>query len=634
MEDLYYYITNDSSISIYNIYKKISELKIEYLNENNILGSFYEKQIQIANKKSNGVYYTPKFIVDYMLKNTIENENILNNPYVRVLDISCGCGNFLLEVYDILYNKFLDNIENLNKKYKNKVYKINLMGKELNLRGYEYWKKENIHYHILKHCIYGADIDKNAINILITSLILKNPSIYTEDINIVCCDSLIKHEDKDSEYKEFWTKKFDYIVGNPPYIGHKKLDINYKKWLLSEYKEVYKDKSDIYYCFYKRILDILNDNGTSSIITPRYFIESPSGKYLRNYLKENSTIKEIVDFYGSDVFKNIGIASSIITFTKNISNENNISIYKLKDESKDLTNYDLNNLIKENLFEHFTLNQRLLEDRWLLVPEYKLNLYKNIIKNTSYKLSDICESFQGIITGCDKAFVLNEDEVNKYNIEKNLLKKWVKNKNIEKYLITESKYKLIYSDDIDDEQNYKNSINYINNYKSKLLNRRECKNGIRSWYQLQWGRSKEEFEREKIMFPYKSSFNKFAIDKENRYCSADVYSFYIKDEYKDEFSLEYIIGILNSRIYDYYFKIFAKKMSKNIYDYYPNTVMELRIFKNEDYDKIDYLSKKIIKISSKKILNDKDIENIRNLEEEIDSLIIKALCINEFKINS
>jgi hypothetical protein len=443
---------------------------------------------------------------------------------------------------------------------------------------------------------------------------------------------LIKHENIDSKYKEFWSNKFDCIVGNPPYIGHKKLDINYKRWLSEEYIEVYKDKSDIYYCFYKRILDILKENGTSSIITPRYFIESPSGKHLRNYLKEKSTIKEIVDFYGCDIFKNIGVASSIITFKKSIPNNNNINIYKLKDEIIDLTSDNLSKLLKENVFEHFTLNQRFLDDRWLLIPKYKLNIYKNIIKNTSYKLSDICESFQGIITGCDKAFVLSCDEAYKYHIEEDLLRQWIKNKNIEKYFINESKYKLIYSDDIDNENRYSNSINYINNYKSKLLNRRECKSGIRKWYQLQWGRNKGEFEKEKIMFPYKSSYNKFAIDRENRYCSADVYSLYIKDEYKENFSLEYIVGILNSKTYDYYFKLFAKKMSKYIYDYYPNTVMELRIFKNEDYNTIDSLSKEIIKISSKQSLCDEDIRDIQEIEETINNLIIKALHIDEFKM--
>ena len=62
----------------------------------------------------------------------------------------------------------------------------------------------------------------------------------TESLNIYCEDGLKKEFDF----------KFDYILGNPPYIGHKALDKEYKKYLLKEYNDVYKDKSDLYFCFY------------------------------------------------------------------------------------------------------------------------------------------------------------------------------------------------------------------------------------------------------------------------------------------------------------------------------------------------------------------------------------------------
>ncbi len=58
-----------------------------------------------------------------------------------------------------------------------------------------------------------------------------------------------------------------------------------------------------------------------------------------------------------------------------------------------------------------------------------------------------------------------------------------------------------------------------------------------------------------------------------------MYILFIKEEYLDKFSYEYLVGILNSSVYDKYFKITAKKMSKNIYDYYPNKVMKIRIFR-------------------------------------------------------
>ena len=87
------------------------------------------------------------------------------------------------------------------------------------------------------------------------------------------------------------------------------------------------------------------------------------------------------------------------------------------------------------------------------------------------------------------------------------------------------------------------------------------------------------------MYPYKACDNRFAIDEKNNFSSADVYSFYIKEEYEDIFSYEYLVGLLNSKVYNKYFKINAKKISKNTYDYYPNKVMKIKIFKDgQNYD--------------------------------------------------
>ncbi|KKY00288.1 SAM-dependent methyltransferase, partial [Paraclostridium benzoelyticum] len=191
--------------------------------------------------------------------------------------------------------------------------------------------------------------------------------------------------------------------------------------------------------------------------------------------------------------------------------------------------------------------------------------------------------------------------------------------------IEKSDLKLIYSDDINDINNYIESIKYIQTYKNKLQNRRECKKNTRKWYQLQWGRDKSMFERKKIMYPYKSSENKFAIDENNSFCSADVYSFCIKKEYEEEFSYEYLLGLLNSKVYDNYFKVFAKKMGKNLYDYYPNKVMEISIFKDENYIEIENLSKQIIKNIK---FDNKVNEDINYLQQEIEELIKKSLNLN------
>lgn len=601
-----------------------------------VLGDIYQKNTDKEIRKSIGQYYTPDFIIKYILKKTIGKADIIRNPYISVIDISCGAGYFLMAAYDVLKEKFLLNLEELRKRYKEEFYTIERAGQIHKLNGNDYWKEENIHYHILKHCIYGADKDSVAVNLTKIGLLGKESSSQIEELNIMECDSLVKWEkDYIDEEKakgenkliEFWSKKYDYVIGNPPYIGHKQLDMGYKQWLLKEYGSVFKDKSDISFCFFKRIVDILSPNGMSGIITSRYFMESPTGKQLRAYLVDNADILEIVDFYGAEIFKGIGVATAIYFFKTDKSRGNKVVVNKLVDDLGQFhSSEDLEKRIKSNLFERFEVEQANLDsDRWILVPRNSLEIYKKIESKANKRLGDVVESFQGIITGCDRAFVLTSEEIEKNNIERELLKKWIKNRNVERYQVSNTELSLIYSDLICSEKSYPNSIEFIRDYRERLENRRECKTGARKWYQLQWGRNMDLFEQPKIVFPYKARGNRFALDYDNVYCSADVYSLIIKEEYKSKISLEYLVGLLNSSIYEFYFKLFAKKMGKGIYDYYPNSVLDMKIITEDIIDDVEDKVKQIVNLLL--ILNNSssDKEQVKleidKLEQEIDMII-------------
>jgi type I restriction-modification system DNA methylase subunit len=547
-----------------------------------LLGEVYQHLVSQTSKRKTGQVYTPDSIISFILKNTLENYDILKNPYLKVLDPSCGSGYFLVEAYDILYDKYTSNLEKL---------------KELYLK--DDWSLNKIHQHILENNLYGIDLDGFAVQLTIISLLFKgiNNPLPIRSLNIQTGDFL-RLEVKDG---------FDFIIGNPPYVGHKELERDYKQWLKDNYL-VYADKADLSYCFLEKGVKSLRKNGELMMITSRYFLESPAGGSLRKYLQKKVNLLFILDFYGLQLFESAIVDSIIIKLSSQNKNDGMIEVIRLNNKAQNFKGEDVIKKIdskqKQDYYQSFIIKQSELNpEGWRLLSKKEQSICNKVEEEGMYILGDICDSFQGIITGYDKAFVVSEDKVREEQLEGKLLRPWIKNRHIDMYLVEEGKEHLIYSDLISSVGDYPNTIAYLSQFKDRLSNRRECKRGLKEWYQLQWGRNQEIFNNRKIVYPYKASKNRFAIDDGGNYCSADVYLLILKEEFKDLLTLEFLIGLLNSKVYNFYFKSFAKKMSYELYDYYPNTVLQLKIKIGEYLEVIDSL-----------------VREIRVLKEEIKSL--------------
>ncbi len=59
-----------------------------------LLGYEYENSLDKNGRKIKGAFYTPPFIIDYILKYTMGNLDVLKTPFVKILDPACGCGYF------------------------------------------------------------------------------------------------------------------------------------------------------------------------------------------------------------------------------------------------------------------------------------------------------------------------------------------------------------------------------------------------------------------------------------------------------------------------------------------------------------------------------------------------------------
>jgi len=518
-------------------------------------GTIYEKITSVKLKKSLGQVYTPKDIVEKMI-NMYDFELEKDKSEFKIIDISCGSGNFLIPIIE----------------------KLSSLGKSP--------------YEVVTNNIYGVDKDDFSVFLTKLSIILKYPELKEENLNIIKGDILV------DELKEINENEFDLIIGNPPYIGHKNISKEYKEKLYKKFI-TYKNKSDISYCFFEKSWELLKKQGKLIFITSRYFMEGKDSLEIRKFLKNNYSIIKIIDYNGYNLFKNANISPIIIKIGKDDLKEKFEYRYKIKDKFRDVE-----------------FNQNNLEDKkWIIRPENQLKVLHKLYNKTNCTLDEIIEFKQGIITGLDKAFIVKDEDIEKYSLEKSLLKKWIKNSNIRKNKIRDiNNYKLIYSKDIDINK-YPNTKKYLEQFKNRLGKRRECKRGIIKWYELQWPRKKELFEDEKIIFPYKAKEPIFFLDNSNYFCSADIYLGKIKGQVA---FYENLVKYLNSNIFNFICRLELKKVGKGLYEFYPYSLKRLPLIQKEylinttengykDYEAY------LIEIFD---LNDKEVSIINSTTEE------------------
>jgi hypothetical protein len=296
-------------------------------------------------KKAGGVYYTPAYIVDYIVKNTIgklyEEKTPKQITKLRILDPACGSGSFLIGAYTHLLNYHRDwYVKDGHEKHTKEIYQG---------AGGQWFLTTQEKKRILLNNIYGVDIDSQAVEVTKLSLLLKvlegeNQDTLTRQLrmwreralpdlgnNIKCGNSLIgpdyfsgqllPDEDEMRRVNPFdWKAEFseimkaggfDAVIGNPPYLySAGQLDIEYFKsnYQLSQYQ------TDFYVYFIERGYNLTRKGGTLSYIVSNSWLKGKYFSNLRNHFLRNARLEQIAIF-DYPVFKQATLENSIFVLS-------------------------------------------------------------------------------------------------------------------------------------------------------------------------------------------------------------------------------------------------------------------------------------------------------------------------------
>jgi len=312
-------------------------------------------------KKENGVVFTPEWVADFMVEKIFNSQKISGDE--KILDAGCGEGVFAI----IAAQKF-----------------AKLTGKNIN--------------EVIEQNIYFADILEEHINKTKQNLQSLSKNKIKKFNSII--DDFCFHD---------FNEKFDFIIGNPPYVRIQNLN-GRKEQLQKNYITASNGSIDLYFCFFEQALNLLNKNGRIAFITPNSHFHSAAGKNLRNLML--SHLVEIINFDHFQVFKD-ATTYTAITFLQNKKTSNFLYAENFKNNFENLK-------YKKILFQH------MRSERWEFFDEKYLDKIVKLNKKYS-TLQEVADIHYGIATLKDDIYIFSPSKedgnyffLNNFKIEKKL----------------------------------------------------------------------------------------------------------------------------------------------------------------------------------------------------------------------
>jgi adenine-specific DNA-methyltransferase len=604
VEDLitYYQVEENETQKIVN--KIIEDFRlIEQNNKDRMnvdsLSYCYQTNVQYMQRKNSGEVYTPLSIINYILNSIGYNsKNDLMNK--SIIDISCGSGSFLIKAIKILIQNVNNHIkfnENSNSDVQDYKYIISKIQKN----------------------IYGVDINPIAcllsqLNIQKTLFHLYETIERTEDNYKFPIFKIINENAlniiKNNSVKRFKTNKFDFVVGNPPYLFIR--DIPQRERFLIENSNLKSNQGqyDYYQIFLELGIQILKNQGYLGYIIPDSLLALSNRKILRKYIYDHTKIKEIyhcgAEFNGSVVSNVILILQK--EYSKKEREDNTLLI-----KTRSINNNNINKIIQKKIKDwefKFLININERDFSILDILEKNFPKLKDLMEDTNYEIilnRGVELGKEGNIiycTNCKKFYPVPIKKMKCRGCGSLLDNKFIQT--------------IIFNTNIEHKEKqlkpYLESINRYHIKKNKFID--VTKPGI-NYKDL-------TIYRDRIIIRQLSENNLICAthDKDLSLTSQSFYNLKINQSPLCEFDNFYLLGLINSHLLSFYFRKSFGSYKKLFPRILIEKIKQLPI-KIPETDK----ERKIARFIAKKVQN-LLLSYDKNIQNEIDSLVFELYNIN------
>ena len=631
-----------------------------------------EKRARIEEKpevrKAGGIFYTPQFIVDFLVLSTLQPLLAQKTPEeaaeLRVLDPACGSGSFLLRAYDYLLDWHLAEYSKNPKKWKSRLVRsteetFTLTSKERS--------------RILLSSVFGVDVDSQAVEVTKLALLLKalektpgeaidvqlrlfhERALPDLDANIKCGNSivgtdffrgsLVINDDLLRRINPFDFKVgfpavaasggFDAVIGNPPYVRQESLG-GLKDYFQSRYSDVYHGSADLYTYFIHRGISLLKPGGRYSVIVANRWFRVRYGAPLRRWVRSHG-LTRIVDFGGLHVFRATTYPCLLQTVKDSPTTDVQVSrVLSLK--GLNLSEYVAANSYRVPLAE-------LNDGGWSLAGPAPQKLLTKIcsmgIPLRTFLNGGIC---YGVKTGDNDVFVIDAETrarlIREDSQSADLIRPFMFGGDIKRYQVPTADRFLVFTRHGTRLEDYPAIERYLTPFRGQLTPKppgwkgsewNGRKSGAYKWFEIQDTVAYHaQFTRPKILVPHFSVRAAYTIDLRG-ILTNDNSSILLSDD-------PYVLGWMNSKVSDFVMRQIAPDIQSGYYQYKPMFVAQVPIVPpdrpgrgQEHADRIRELARELLgantRLLSARAPHDQALsqETVDLLENQLDHVVYAIL---------